>query len=127
MSVQIPSPPAFNALLRHALSVIPVIMLIKMDSAPVAASNSQDVWSVTLMVAPNASNNISKKMENALFAVMILKTVCFVMMETLAPNAPVMKFSYKTTNVLPAVALTNSAKPVKLETPVSPVRTTLIS
>jgi hypothetical protein len=127
VNVQIPSPPAFNALLRHALPVIPVIMLIQMDSAPVAATNSQDVWSVTLMVAPNASNNISKKMENALFAVMILKTVCFVMMETLAPNAPVMRFSYKRTNVLPAVALTNSAKPVRLEMPVSPVRTTLIS
>lgn len=49
------------------------------------------------------------------------------MMETPAPNAPVMKFSYKTTNVLPAVASMNSAKPVKLEMPVLLVRTTLIS
>jgi hypothetical protein len=127
VSVQIPSPPAFNALLRHALTVIPVTMLIKMDNAPVAATNSQDAWSVTSMVAPNAMKNIYKKMENAFFAVMILKTVCYVMMQTLAPNATVMRFSYKIKNVLPAVALTNSAKPVRLEMPVSPVRTTLIS
>jgi len=79
------------------------------------------------MVAPNARKDISNKMEIAFFAVMIFKTVCYVMMETLAPNAPVMRFSYKRTNVLPAVALTNSAKPVRLEMPVSPVRTTLIS
>ncbi len=93
MNVQIPSPPAFNALLRHALTVLPDIMLIKMDSAPVAARNSQDVWSVGLMVAPNARKDISNNMEIAFFAVMIFKTVCYVMMETLAENARVMNFS----------------------------------
>ena len=72
-----------------------------------------------LIHAVNATKNTIHKLQYASFAVEIFLSVLFVQIRTLAHNAQVRRFSYRTINAHHVALSTLNARPVKEEMSVS--------
>ena len=93
--------------------------LMAMDSVQSVLITYRGVLNVMPMHAVNVTKNIIYKIQYASFAVETFPTVLFVKIRTLAHNAQVRRFSYRTINAHHVAFSTLNARPAKEETTVS--------